>query len=225
MKCTQAAKTFTWHGSTRLGIRSCLSLVILWSFLGGCARVPVGCRHVSGPVQPRLQIYVAPATPVLPSLQKTLLFPLHLDQDKAQGAQGPLWQLALSQLLQDVLLQHQAFTVVELADSWYEPREQALKTAIRRGFDFVIIGEVPVLMQPTDVSPGRIALRLKVLSTANRATIWSLYAEADLCPEPGRDLIVWEKPHRPAPSLSQGFAALACVVSDALQEGAFREAR
>ncbi len=182
-------------------------------FLSGCAPKPVKVSPDSGSLQPVLQVFVAPKTPMDTGSQKALLAWVELPEDLS-----PRYSTVMTETLQDILLQHRVFLLTAIPEKREGDRDLT-SFAREIGFDYLILAKVPSLLVPAGDSPGWIGLDLKVQNVRSGVTVWHIYGETDLVPQLGNYGIFVEEPFRPAPTIAQGFTAIARAGADILLKG------
>jgi hypothetical protein len=192
---------------------SWLMLLAATLLASACALSPTASLSPAEPClpQPRLEVFVAPETAVATGSQKVLLAPLRLSPE-----QGSDLMPAMTGLMQDILLQHRLFAVLERASLQDVSDEVLLDFGAQRGFDYVMFVGVPPIVPSVGNSRGWLALDIRLVSTRNRVTIWHAYGEAYLLPEPARHSILDPVPFRPAPTVAQGFVAIVRAVADCI---------
>ncbi len=73
-------------------------------------------------------------------------------------------------------------------------------------FDLIITGEIPEILYPSGNSRGHVTLDLRITSAKTGTTLWHMYGETQLSPEPARFSPLGNRPFRPAPSPVQGLS-------------------
>lgn len=159
--------------------------------------------------KPRLEIFVAPKSPVQASTQKALIAPVSAPVQLADQFAEPL-----GELLQSVFLQHQVFSTTARLKSTGLKQNAILDQAAIKGFDYVIFPYMPSIIVPSGNSKGWVAASIKIVSTKNRLTIWNIYGESYLSPKPSQYILLHQRPYEPAPSVTQGFTALFRAMAD-----------
>jgi len=185
-----------------------LSLLLV-SALVACAGPPrIRTAAEALPPCPRIEVYVAPAGRVEAASLKILLAPLRLaPYQEADTA------LAMTRLFQDILLQHRTFAVVERIPGPYASEAALAVLAADRGFDCVLFGELPAPIIPAGNSPGRVGMDVRLVTAKRQITLWHIFGEAELFPQPARHTILAPARGRPAPTLPQGFVTLARAIA------------
>jgi hypothetical protein len=180
----------------------CAGILIL-NFLSGCGPTPLSLPAGDPePPRPHLEIYVMPENPQPMDRQRVLLAPLRVAPERPEE-----WQDRSSRLVEDVLVQQKVFSEIERVGPEGQ-QEELLALARSRGFDYVLLGELPPVIHPAGNSPGWLALDMKLVSVRDGTAAWHFYGEVDLVPVPARHSILRPTPFRPAPTVYQGLAAV-----------------
>ena len=191
--------TVSFRGHLTLAVVLCAVLS-----LAGCGLYPTKMaphRSREARIVPLLHVYVAPRDLGACVGSRVLVLP-----PRAYGPQRSI-EIPVGRLLQEVLLQHRLFSVVELGETG-EEMDGLMREAAKRGFDFVADTTLEPVLEPSGNSPGRVGARLRLISTANTLTIWDIAGGADLFPHTTTFLWLYESHYEPAPGAVQGLDAI-----------------
>lgn len=191
-----------------------LPVILVLSSLQGCIQGPVA--HTSPDtslVRPVLQVFTAPRGTLETGNKKALVAPVGFPQ----GFSSPGYAQVMTETLQDIFLQHRVFLVTAVAGPGYPWRIEDLRARARElGFDFLVVPRVTSVHVPAGESPGWVALDVKVQDVKSGVSLWHVYGEAELKPVPGSYGIFRDTAFRPAPTVTQGFTAVARALADVI---------
>ena len=170
----------------------------------GCGRLP-SPEHTGWPpsrqVLPRMQIFVQPARPVAAFRLRAVIMPAE------RHASTFLDGAAISRYIQSIFLQHRVFAVLESYPSRLT-EEEALAMARSRGFDLVVLPALVDLVPGEGDSPGKVAMRFRVVRAQDPVTLWDIYGEALLNPVHDQRFLIWARDGAPPPPVMAGVTAI-----------------
>ncbi len=180
-------------------------LFLVFAFLlSGCGPRPLYVHPSVQNLEPVMQVFVAPKNLVDTRSQKALIQWANVSEEMAPAYSST----ALTQSLQDIFLQHRVFLVTALPSEKNMDGDNLMNFASQNGFDYVIHATVPTMIIPAGNTPGWAGLDLNIQSVRSGVTVWHIYGEVNLVPEPGAYGIFRDIPPRPAPTATQGFTAI-----------------
>ncbi|HID97088.1 MAG TPA: hypothetical protein EYP57_02715 [Thermodesulfobacteriaceae bacterium] len=160
-----------------------------------------------------VQLYVVPDSPAEIADQKVLVVPFTV-----QPHQNRDISLAVTELVREIFHQRHVFSVLDIAPELHISEERMVDMAADRGFDYLMVGNIPPVMAPAGNSSGWVAMEVKVIETRSRSEEWHIYGETALLPGNSRIYVLYDRPYESAPTVSRGFAALAGALADVMQE-------
>ncbi len=202
--------TFLFH---RTGTIVSRLLTILFILLPGCSAINpqpeiLTPEPVRSPI-PRINVFAAPRQPINMSRYQAILLPLSCPRNYPDN-----WSVAATRLVQDLFIKKGVFGTLKFEKRPGGRTEDKVYAGLQDRFDFIITGEIPVILYPSGNSRGRIALDLKVTSARTGTTLWHIYGETDLTPEPAKFSPLGNSPFRPAPSPVQGLSNIIVRMAD-----------
>ncbi len=181
---------------------------ILLTCLYGCSSTAfyttdINDRQVIKPV-PKLNVVVMPRQPVDLSSSKALMVPVFM-----AGSQEQHWGQSVTNLIRSIALQEGIFNTLELFPTNNPCDREILKQARDRGFDYLLEVSMPPVIEPSGNSEGWVALHMKVVDVKKGYSLWRIYGETQLIPQPTFHCLMGEKAFVPAPSVGQGIVTIA----------------
>ena len=191
---------------------SWLPLVLL--FLIACPFILSGCagssffttdindRQIKKPV-PKLNVVIMPKQHTDLSRYRALMIPVFM-----AGAQEQHWGQSVTNLVRSVVLQEGVFGTLELFPTNNPGDQEIMKQARDRGFDYLLEISMPPVIEPSGDSEGWVALHLQVISVDKGYSLWRIYGEAQLIPQPTLHCLMGQRAFVPAPSVGQGIVSI-----------------
>ncbi len=183
-------------------------LVLLFGavLLSGCSgaffSTEINKMQVKRPT-PKLNVVVMPRQRVELSSCKALMIPVFM-----AGAQERHWGQSVTNLIRSIMLQEGIFGTLELFPTNNPADKEILKQARDRGFDYLVEVSMPPVIEPSGDSDGWVALHVKVLNVNKGYSIWRIYGETQLIPQPTCQCLFGTKAFVPAPSVGQGIVSI-----------------
>ncbi len=153
--------------------------------------------------RPRLNVYVMPKAPVDLAKKKVLMIPAFM-----AGNQEEIWGNSVTSLVRSILLQENVFGTLALNPNNHQDRHDMLRIAREKGFDYLLEITLPGIIEPAGDSPGWVGLNLHIISTKKGYSIWQIYGESQLLPQPTFHGFFKKKEYVPAPTVGQGIEAI-----------------
>ena len=159
-------------------------------------------RQVIKPV-PKLNVVVMPRGHVDLAASKALMVPVFM-----AGSQEQHWGQSVTNLIRSITLQEGVFNTLELFPTNNPGDEEILKQARDRGFDYLLEVSMPPVIEPSGDSEGWVALHVKVVDVKKGYSLWRIYGETQLIPQPTVHCLTGRRDFVPAPSVGQGIVTI-----------------
>ncbi len=189
--------------------KSVLAFVLLNSaslLLLGCSSAffstDINNRQVKMPV-PKLNVVVMPRQHVNLDESKALMIPVFM-----AGAQEQHWGQSVTNLIRSILLQEGLFHTLELFPTNNPGDQEISKEAKDRGFDYLVEVSMPPVIEPAGDSQGWVAIHIKIIDVNKGYSLWRIYGETQLIPQPTFHCLMGERAFVPAPSVGQGIVSI-----------------
>ncbi len=183
-----------------------LILFLLAACLSGCSSAffttDINDRQVIKPV-PKLNVVVMPRGHVDLAASKALMVPVFM-----AGSQEQHWGRSVTNLIRSITLQEGVFNTLELFPTNNPDDEEILKQARDRGFDYLLEVSMPPVIEPSGDSEGWVALHVKVVDVKKGYSLWRIYGETQLIPQPTFHCLTGRRDFVPAPSVGQGIVTI-----------------
>ena len=187
-------------------MRILLPVILLPAVLCGCGSpffsTDMNERHVKMPV-PKLNVVVMPKQRLDLSGYKALMVPVFM-----AGAQEHQWGSSVTGMIRSLLLQEGLFNTLALFPTNHPDDREIRKQARDRGFDYLIEVSIPPVIEPSGDSEGWVALSMKIIDVDKGYSVWRVYGEAQLIPQPTFHCLLGKKPFVQAPSVGQGIVSI-----------------
>jgi len=152
---------------------------------------------------PRLNVYIMPKGPIDLSQKKVLMIPAFM-----AGNQEEIWGDSVTSLVRSILLQENVFGTLALNPNNHQDRHDMLRIAREKGFDYLLEITLPGIIEPAGDSPGWVGLNMHIISTRKGYSIWQIYGESQLLPQPTFHGFFKKEDYVPAPTVGQGIEAI-----------------
>ena len=185
----------------------------------GCAGenflTPVNLPQEQGKTLPKLQVYIMPQKPVCLKKAKVLMVPVFM-----QGTHEKDWSKAVSNLIHSILLQENLFHTLVLANENTTPQKDFLTLAKERGFDYILEIVMPPVLEAAGNSPGWVGMTLYLKDSARGYTLWQIYGETRLVPQPTYHKLWGRQDAALAPTSGQGIVCITRAMARIMKQGA-----
>jgi len=198
---------------TTRGFRA--TIFCLAVFLAGCSSsiysVGQEPRRVKRPV-PRINVIVMPTEHLDLHKRRALMTPIFM-----AGTQEGTWGPSVTNLVRAILLQEGLFGTLELFPANNLTEQVMLKETRDRGLDYLVQASMPAIIEPSGDSEGWVALYLKVISAKRGYSVWQIYGEAQLLPQPTVHSLFGQQTFVPAPSVGQGIVSITRTMAQVMR--------
>lgn len=116
----------------------------------------------------------------------------------------------LTKIFYQQFLKHQIFYELELIPETHSTLAEALDVGRSKGYDLIILGQVPYFLDSGTTSKSGLQVDLRILEVKSGATVCYLTDAIGAEPSPMRDFVIWDTKPKPSPSIY----ALAQILSD-----------
>ncbi len=189
--------------------------VLLAGGLSACSgaflTTDINDRQVIKPV-PKLNVMVMPKQHVDLSSRKALMVPVFM-----AGSQEQHWGQSVTHLIRSIALQEGLFNTLELLPTNDPHDREIMKQARDRGFDYLLEVSMPPIIEPSGDSEGWVALHMKVVDVKKGYSLWRIYGEAQLIPQPTLHCLMGRRAFVRAPSVGQGIVTIARQMADVMR--------
>ena len=197
-------------------IQILLPVLLLPAALCGCGNpffsTDMNERQVKMPV-PKLNVMVMPKQHLDLSRYKAIMVPVFM-----AGAQEHQWGPSVTQMIRSLLLQEGLFNTLALFSSNHPSDHEILKQARDRGFDYLVKVSIPPIIEPAGDSEGWVALSLQIINVNKEYSLWRVYGEAQLIPQPTFHCLLGVKPFVQAPSVGQGIVSITRQMAQVIRQ-------
>lgn len=197
-------------------IQILLPVLLLPAALCGCSgtffSTDMDNRQVKMPV-PKLNVVVMPKQHLDLSRQKALMVPVYM-----AGAQEQQWGSSVTRMIRSLLLQEGLFNTLALFPTNHPDDQIIFKQARDRGFDYLVEVSIPPIIEPSGDSAGWVALSVKIIDVNKGYSLWRLYGEAQLIPQPTFHCLLEKKPFVQAPSVGQGIVSITRQMAQVIRQ-------
>jgi len=195
-----------------------LVLIALTGLAGGCASndyfsLPTNARQPLKPA-PRINVYVMPQSALDLSRKKVLMVPAYM-----AGNQEEIWGKSVTSLIHSLLLQENVFGTLALNPDNHLDKAEMLQLAREKGFDYLLEIIMPGIIEPAGDSPGWVGINFQLISTRKGYSIWHIYGETQLLPQPTFHGFFNKQDYVPAPTVGQGIESITRLTATILKKG------
>ncbi len=191
-------------------------LLILFS---GCADngyfIPHDSSHKAIKPSAHLNVYVMPKTHLDLSRKKVLMIPAFM-----AGNQEEIWGQSVTSLVRSIFMQENVFGTLALNPDNNLDRQDMLRIAGERGYDYVLEIILPGIIEPAGDSSGWVGMNFHIISTRKGYSLWKIYGETQLLPRPTFHGFFKKEDYVPAPTVGQGIEAITRATADILKNQA-----
>lgn len=180
--------------------------LLLLAAAAGCTVNEPPVEHLSGHVpRPVVDVQIAPTAPVDLKKASVLMAPVFL-----ADRQEELWRDSVTRLVHSILLQENAFGTIEVSKDLVPTLEKLYREAATRGFDYLLLVDFSPILVSACNTPGWLGITLKLISTTGEQTftLWQIYGEAILSPQPTMQGLLGLAQPRLAPTVGQGISVI-----------------
>ncbi len=197
-------------------IQALLLVLFLTAALCGCSgtffSTDMNERHVKMPV-PKLNVVVMPKQRLDLFGYKALMVPVFM-----AGAQEHQWGSSVTGMIRSLLLQEGLFNTLALFPTNHPDDQEIRKQARDRGFDYLVEISIPPIIEPSGDSEGWVALSMKIIDVHKGYSVWRVYGEAQLIPQPTFHCLLGKKPFVQAPSVGQGIVSITRQMAQVIRQ-------
>ncbi|OPX20392.1 MAG: hypothetical protein BZ151_04070 [Desulfobacca sp. 4484_104] len=135
----------------------------------------------------------------------------------------PNVSLPLTEIFYQQFLKKQAFYDLRLIPQTYSTLEEALRIGRLKGYDLILLGQVPYFLDSGTISKSGLQIDLRIIEVKSGTVIGYLSDAVGAEPSPMLDFIIWDTKPKSSPSvyaLAQVLAARVAAVLTYIPEDA-----
>ncbi|MDD3581594.1 MAG: hypothetical protein PHW74_11300 [Desulfobacca sp.] len=128
----------------------------------------------------------------------------------------PNVSLPLTEIFYQQFLRKQAFYDLRLIPQTYSTLEEALRIGRVKGYDLILLGQVPYFLDSGTTSKSGLQVDLRIVEVKTGTVIGYLSDAVGAEPSPMLDFIIWDTKSKPSPSVYALAQILANRIADTL---------